>query len=94
MEVAHNSCDPQKRKAETMIRIQLQPDVEAQLAAEAKGRGLELDRYIEKIVEGRPVERTTRRSVNEAINRIRELRVGNTLGGLRIKDLIHEGQKY
>jgi Arc/MetJ-type ribon-helix-helix transcriptional regulator len=30
----------------------------------------------------------------EAAARIRELRKGVTLGGLKIKDLIHEGHKY
>lgn len=83
-----------KKGLEAMIQLQLQPEVEAQLAAEAQDRGLALDRYIEKIVKGRPVERVERRSVAEAIDRIRELRKGNTLGGLRIKDLIHEGRKY
>lgn len=77
-----------------MIQIQLQPDVEAQLAAEAQDRGLALDRYIERIVQGRPIEQVRRRSVAEAIDRIRELRRGNSLGGLKIKDLIHEGHKY
>ena len=30
----------------------------------------------------------------EAVDRIRELREGNSLGGLSIKDLINEGRKY
>ena len=30
----------------------------------------------------------------EAVDRIRELRKGLTLGGLSIKDLINEGRKY
>jgi hypothetical protein len=38
--------------------------------------------------------RTSRGPVSEAIDRIRELRKQNTLGGLRTKDLIHEGLKY
>jgi hypothetical protein len=33
-----------------MIHLQLQPEVEAQLAAEAQAHGLELDRYVESIV--------------------------------------------
>jgi hypothetical protein len=77
-----------------MIQIQLQPEIEAQLAAEAKDRGMALARYIEKIVEGRPIERVDRRSVSEAIERIRQLRKGNSLGGLNIKELIHEGHIY
>jgi len=77
-----------------MIHIELQPELEAQLASEARLRGLALDRYIEQLVSERPVEQGRSRSVDEAINRIRELRKGNTLGGLMIKDLIHEGRKY
>jgi len=81
-----------------MIRLELQPETEAQLAAEARARGLALDRYIEKIVESRPVERTVDQlkahSVSEAIDRILELREGTSLGGLSIRELINEGRKY
>jgi hypothetical protein len=77
-----------------MIHLQLQPEIEAQLAAEAQARGLALDHYIEKIVTARPVEPARQGAVAEAIDRIRELRKGNLLGGLNIKDLIHEGHKY
>ncbi len=37
-----------------MIRLELQPEIEAQLAAEAGARGLALDRYIEDIIASRP----------------------------------------
>jgi hypothetical protein len=77
-----------------MIQIQLRPEIEAQLAAEAKDHGLALDLYIEMIVSGRAVTRIKRHSVSQAIDRIRELRKGNTLNGLKIKDLIHEGHRY
>lgn len=78
-----------------MIQIQLQPEFEAQLAAEAQARGMALDRYIvETLAESRPRPRSGQRSISDAIQRIRELRQGNRLGGLRIKDLIHEGHKY
>jgi hypothetical protein len=39
-----------------MIQIQLQPEVEAQLAAEAQAHGLTLDHYIEMIVRARAVD--------------------------------------
>jgi len=81
-------------RGKTMIQIQLRPEIEAQLAAEAQDHGLSLDRYIEKIVSGRTVTRFRRYSVGQAIDRIRELRKGNMLGGLKIKDLIHEGHRY
>lgn len=77
-----------------MIQIQLQPEVEAQLAVEARDRGMALDHYIEKIVEARSIQHIRQRSVAEAIDRIRELRKGNRLSGLNIKELVHEGHKY
>jgi hypothetical protein len=77
-----------------MIQIQLQPEIEAVLAAEAQARGVALDRYIEGIVIARPVEQSRQRSAAEAIDSIRELRKGNILGALNIKELIHEGHKY
>ena len=81
-----------------MIHLELQPETEAQLAAEAQARGLALDRYIEKIVESRPsdqfVGQQKAHTVSEAIDRILELREDSNLGGLSIKDLINEGRKY
>jgi hypothetical protein len=78
-----------------MIQLELQPEIEAQLAAEAEARGLALDLYIvEKLVGSGPVDPVRQRSVGEAIDAIRELRKGNSLGGLKIKDLVHEGHKY
>jgi hypothetical protein len=77
-----------------MIQIQLQPEIEAQLAAEAKARGEALDRYIEKIVSERSLAPLRKRTIGEAIDAIRELRKGNNLNGLEIDDLIHEGHKY
>ena len=41
-----------------------------------------------------PEAEAHRKSVGEAIDRIMELRKGNTLGGVKVKDLIHEGRKY
>jgi prevent-host-death family protein len=35
-----------------------------------------------------------RRDVAKAVEELRELRKGVTLGGLKIKDLINEGRKY
>ncbi len=39
-----------------MIHLELRPEIEAQLAAEAQARGLALDRYIALIVESRAAE--------------------------------------
>ena len=77
-----------------MIQIQLQPEIESQLDAEAQARGLALDHYREMIVRARSVEQVRQRSVAEVIDRIRELRKGNKLSGIKIKDLIHDGHKY
>ena len=41
-----------------------------------------------------PEAEAHRKSIGEAIDRIMELRNGNTLGGVKGKDLIHEGRKY
>ena len=67
------------------------------LAAEAQERGISLELYVEQVRAQRAIvseEQTKQESVNEAIDQIRELRKQNILGGLRIKDLIHEGHKY
>jgi len=77
-----------------MIEIRLEPEVEAQLTAEAKARGLAVDRYIETIVTARPMDQAGQRTVSEAIDSIRLLRRGNLLRGLKIKDLIHEGHAH
>jgi HicB family len=78
-----------------MIQIQLEPEIEARLTAEAQARGLSLNRYIvEKLVEACPLEPPRQRSVGDAIDTIRELRRGSKLGNLQIKDLIHEGHQY
>jgi len=77
-----------------MIQLHLRPEIEAQLTAEAQDHGLTLDRYIENIVSVRSVAKIKRHSVGQAIDRIRELRKGNALGGLKIKNLIHEGHRY
>lgn len=85
-----------------MIQLELQPALEAQLAAEANACGLALDDYVEKIVQSRSAKLNqpqreaapARHSVAQAIDRIRELREGTSLGGLKIRDLIDEGRKY
>jgi len=80
-----------------MIQIELNPEVEDRLAAQAKARGVALSEYLTEVllsqVENSPKQPKSR-SVSEAIDRIRALREGNILGGLRIRDLIDEGRKY
>jgi hypothetical protein len=80
-----------------MIQLRLQPEVEAQLAIEAREHGLPLDRYIEKIVEARPSAQQTedserRKAVEEMMDFTKKR--DTTLGGLDLKSIIHEGHKY
>jgi hypothetical protein len=77
-----------------MIQLELQPEIEAQLAAEAQARGLALDHYIEMIVAARPHEYAPSESPADAVASIREGRKGVRLDGLKISDLIREGRKY
>ena len=78
-----------------MIQIQLEPEIEAQLTAEAQARGLSLDRYIvEKLVGAHTIEKSRQRSVGDAIDTIRELRRESKLSDLQIRALIHEAHKY
>jgi len=81
-----------------MIRLELQPEIESQLAAEARARGLALDRYIEKIVESRSADQAAEphniHSISEVIDRILELREDSDLVGLSIKELINQGRKH
>lgn len=41
-----------------------------------------------------PVDEAPQLSPEEAVRRIRELRKGNILGGLSIRELIEEGRRY
>ena len=67
------------------------------LAAEARARGVSVEAYVQEILARQTIEATGEarlQSVRTAIVRILELRKGNKLAGLRVKDLIHEGHKY
>ena len=79
------------------MQVTLSPHGEELLAA-ALARGLGrspeeiVERALETIAEQEPAER--KKTPAEAVTHIRESRKGVTLGGLKIKDLIHEGHKY
>ena len=77
-----------------MVNLDLQPELEAKLSAEANARGLDLNRYVESLLSERGPEAFNREAAARAVERIRELRKGNNLGGLSIKDLVNEGRKY
>jgi hypothetical protein len=77
--------------------MQVRINVPDRLAAEAQARGVSLEMYVEEMLAQQaicPGGETLQESIGEAIDRIRELRKQNTLGGLKTKDLIHEGHKY
>ena len=77
------------------VTVQLAPELQAQLAAEAQARGLALESYIPiKLAESgsRPI--AEQRAIEKAVEELRALRKDNILGGLPIKELIEEGRKY
>jgi hypothetical protein len=77
--------------------MQVKINVPDRLAAKAQARGVSLEMYVEEILDRQLIsaeEEPPKGSVSEAVDRIRELRKHNTLGGLKTKDLIHEGHKY
>jgi len=77
--------------------MEVKVNVPDRLVAEAKARGVSLEMLVEEMLAQQaigPEEGTMQGAVGNAIDRIRELRRQNTLGGLRTRDLIHEGHKY
>ena len=75
------------------ITVDLAPDLQARLAAEAQAHGLAIENYIvEKLREVRAAR--DRKTASEAADAIREMRKHNTLGGIEIRELIEEGRKY
>jgi post-segregation antitoxin (ccd killing protein) len=76
--------------------MQVTVNVPEELAKQARARGLAVEAYVEEVLARQSRQSASKdlRTVGEAIDRIRELRKGNTLGELKIKDLINEGRKY
>jgi plasmid stability protein len=67
------------------------------LAAEARAHGVSVEVYVQEILARQALDTIGEQrlqSVRAAIERILDLRTGNKLAGLRVKDLIHEGHKY
>jgi len=64
------------------------------LAADARAHGVSVEVYVQDLLARQALETNGEQSARAAIDRILELRKGNKLGGLRTKDLIHEGHKY
>lgn len=77
--------------------MQVTVNVPEWLAAKARARGVSVEVYIEEMLAGQSSgvsDEDRLQAASAAIDRIRELRKGNTLAGLSTKDLIHEGHKY
>lgn len=77
--------------------MQVTINVPERLAEEARARGVSVKVYVEQMLAGNALDATDSaraESIGQAIDRIRELRKGNKLAGLRLKDLVHEGHKY
>jgi hypothetical protein len=77
------------------VKLELTPDVQAGLVAQARESGLSLVAYVEQVLRERSRQATrpplTRSQL--AGQRIRELRKGVMLGGIPIKELIEEGRE-
>ena len=73
-----------------MIQLRLEPEIEAQLVAEAQAKGLALDQYIiMKLAELRPVERVPQQPLGDAVDSSWHPRKGNEPDGLDIKKWLH-----
>ena len=65
------------------------------LAARARAQGVSVELYVQQILAKETLDTEERlRAIRDATDRILELRKGNNLEGIRIKDLIDEGRKY
>jgi hypothetical protein len=85
--------------------MQITLEIPDELATEAENRGVSVESYVKELVDvaRKPRPEIKWRSLSlgpgpytpeEAVRNIRELRKKNTLGGLKIRDLINEGRKY
>ena len=71
--------------------------VPERLAEEARARGVSVELYVQEILARQGLDTTRKQgtqAVAAAIDRILELRKGNKLAGLQIKELIHQDHKY
>ncbi len=77
------------------MTVNLTPHAEALLQQLAYAGSPEevVERALERMACERPIAEK-RMTPSEAVDRLRELRKGITLGGLSIKELINEGRKY
>ncbi len=85
--------------------MQITIDIPDEVASKARAEGLEVEMYVRRIVEKAGENDLARRygwsrfgtptkTSAEAAENIRQIASRNMLGGLKIKDLMHEGHKY
>jgi hypothetical protein len=82
--------------------MQVTVNIPDEVAAQVQSRGLSLDAYVQRLVASDAVVSKHGLvrlgpgpySPEEAGRWIRELRKGNRLDGLKIKDLIEEGRRF
>jgi len=77
------------------MTLELTPEVQAGLLAQAQQSGLTLEAYAEKVLRERVCEQSSPALTRSqtAGQRIRELRKGVTLVGLSIRDMIEDGRE-
>jgi hypothetical protein len=71
--------------------------VPEKMAEEARAHGVPVEVYVQEILARQALETKGEgrlESARAAVERILDLRKGNRLEGLGVKDLIHEGNKY
>ncbi len=71
--------------------------VPEKVAAAARAKGVSVEVYVEELLARQAAKAATEEdaeATQAAVGRIRKLRKGNKLAGLRTKDLIHEGHRY
>jgi prevent-host-death family protein len=60
----------------------------------AQGERVTITRHGVPVAVLEPVDSSTKMSPEEAVERLKKLRKGKSLGGITIKELIEEGRKY
>ncbi len=81
------------------ITVDIRPEVQAELVRQAAARGSALETYAANLLKAQrifPLARTglsSTTSGQKLRGRIRELRKGGPLGGLTIREPIHEGRR-
>lgn len=74
--------------------MQVTINIPDRIAVEAAAHGLSVDAYVEEVLAKQAQEIARPQSAAEAVDRIRSLRLGVTMGDLKIKDILHEGHRY